>query len=226
MDKKSLFSKEYWYDIYYAIREVINEEGYKDNIAGIKENIERRCVVITLEELFATNDEEEIEDYYASKLSFLKESMKSWELNPFKKYEYDGYITYTLYVKAESTIQRYEKEYDDERPTEEQERLNRIADYFRYLQYYEAELKKNQERLDKEMHIVEISKAHLEELKAMPREKNNSKYFKRLQTIKEIEKVIEKGIDDKEIKRLKKEIKDCKANIKCYNELLKELGAL
>jgi S-DNA-T family DNA segregation ATPase FtsK/SpoIIIE len=88
---KSMFSEEYWNDIYQAIREEINEDGECDNIMSIKEDLDRRCVVISLYVGMMGDDEEETE-YYKKLLSSFKSSMSTWELNPFKKYEYDDWF--------------------------------------------------------------------------------------------------------------------------------------
>jgi hypothetical protein len=220
---KSMFSEEYWNDICQAIREDINEEGNSDNIMSIKEDLDRRCVVISLYVGMIGDDEEETE-YYKRLLSSFKSSMSTWELNPFKKYEFDGCDTFTLYVKAESTIKKYEKEYDEDRPSDEEKRQSDIAYYSRSLKSWEGDLEKYKKFLDSELNVVEKSKAELEELKAKPREKKNKDYLKRLQEIKFLEKQIEYGVDESEVKELKKKIKNCEGNIKICKGHLKELG--
>lgn len=222
---KSMFSEEYWSDIYDAIHEDINEGGYKDNIISIKEDMDRRCVVINLYVGFMDGEDEET-NYHKSLLESFKSSMKSWELNPFKKYEYDGLDTFTLYVKAENTIRKFEKEYDDERPSDEEKRQSDISYYKRSLASWENDLANYKQMLESELNIAEKSKAILEELKAKPREKKSKDYLKRLQKIKFLEEQIESGVDESEVKELKKKIKSCENNIKSCKEHLKELGVI
>lgn len=103
-----MFSEDYWSYIYQIILDVFNEDGTADNISSVEEDSGRRCVVVTLY-TDVIEDEDEVINYHKELLSLFKSRMESfvWR-NPFRKYDYDGYGTITMFVKAESTIKKYD----------------------------------------------------------------------------------------------------------------------
>ena len=102
-----MFSEGYWNQIHQMILDVFNEEGTADNISSIEEDSDSRCVLVTLYSDIL-EDEDEVINYHKSLLSSFKDSMDLLRRNPFRKYDYDGYGTITMYVKAENTIKKYD----------------------------------------------------------------------------------------------------------------------
>lgn len=105
--KMEMFSEDYWDFFHKIICDVLNEEGNADNIISVEEDTDSRCVLVSLY-MDVLEDEDEVINYHKSLLSSLISKMQSFRFNPFKKYEYDGYGTIMMFVKAESTIKRYE----------------------------------------------------------------------------------------------------------------------
>ena len=101
-----MFSEYYGNQINEKIYEVFNEDGNADNIISVEEDLDRRCVIVTLYMDIIEDEDEEIK-YHKSLLSSFKSIMQSYRQNPFGKYEYDGYGTVTMFVKAENTVKKY-----------------------------------------------------------------------------------------------------------------------
>lgn len=101
-----MFSEYYGNQINEKIYEVFNEDGNADNIISVEEDLDRRCVIVTLYMDIIEDEDEEIK-YHKSLLSSFKSIMQSYRQNPFRRYEYDGYGTVTMFVKAENTVKKY-----------------------------------------------------------------------------------------------------------------------
>lgn len=104
-----MFSEEYWGYIDEMIHDVFNEDGTADNISSIEEDEDNWCILVTLY-MDVFEDEDEVIKYHKSLLSSFKSRMESfiWRNIPFRKYDYDGYGTITMFVKAENTIKKYD----------------------------------------------------------------------------------------------------------------------
>ena len=102
----NMFSDYYWNQVCQTIYDVFNEDGNADNIISVEEDSDRRCVIVTLY-MDVLEDEDEVINYHKSLLSTFKSIMQSYRQNPFRKYDYDGYGTVTMFVKAENTIKKY-----------------------------------------------------------------------------------------------------------------------
>lgn len=103
-----MFSEDYWSCIYEVINDVFNEDGNADNISSVEEDSDRRCVIVTLYMDIMEDEDEEIK-YHKALLESFKDRMQSFPLrNPFRKYDYDGYGTITMFVKAANTIKKFD----------------------------------------------------------------------------------------------------------------------